>query len=362
MIFSPFCEFSSRIILSRQLLASTYQNYSLRTIPRYLISNMSRTKVRVGAVQAEPVWLDLQGSVDKTITIIQKAAAEGIQVLGFAEVYIPGYPWAIWTKSVVENTELIHKYMANSLSRISPEMDRIRAAAKEGGIFVVLGYSERDGASLYIAQSFIDITGEIIHHRRKIKPTHVERSIWGDGQADSLKSVVDTPFGKVGALNCWEHLQPLLRYYEYCQGVQIHVAAWPPMFPDPDQAKVKWPYHETDVANSMCSQFLAIEGAAFVLVATQVVTELNLEKLNMADGFPLYKVPGGGFSMIYGPDGRPIGRALPAGEEGVVAADIDLADIDYAKGMIDTVGHYSRPDLLSLKVHMKPAKIVTEVE
>ena len=88
------------------------------------------------------------------------------------------------------------------MAKISGEMDRIRAAVKEAGVFVVLGYSEREGASLYIAQSFIDTAGDIIHHRRKIKPTHVERSIWGDGQADSLKSVVDTPFGKVGALNC----------------------------------------------------------------------------------------------------------------------------------------------------------------
>jgi len=323
---------------------------------------MSSTKVRVGAVQAEPVWLDLQGSIEKTITIIQQAAKDGIQVLGFGEVCIPGYPWAIWTKSIVENTELVHKYMANSLSRVSPEMDRIRTAVKEAGIFVVLGYSERDGASLYIAQSFIDTSGEIIHHRRKIKPTGVERSVWGDGQADSLKTVVDTPFGKVGGLNCWEHLQPLLRYYEYSQGVQIHVASWPPMFPDPDSAdKVKWPYHFTDVANSVASQFLAIEGQAFVLVATQVVSEGNLEKINMGGGFPVYKVPGGGFSMIYGPDGRPLAKALPAGEEGIVTADIDLADIDYAKAMADPVGHYSRPDLLSLNVNAKEAKVVTEM-
>jgi len=128
---------------------------------------------------------------------------------------------AIWSKSVFENTGLIHSYMANSMARVSPEMDRIRAAAKKAKVFVVLGYSERDGASLYIAQSFINTEGEIVLHRRKIKPTHVERSVWGDGQADSLTSVVDTPFGKVGGLNCWEHLQPLLRYYEYCQGVQI---------------------------------------------------------------------------------------------------------------------------------------------
>ena len=176
---------------------------------------------------------------------------------------------------------MIHTYMANSMARESPEMDRIRAVVKKAGIFVVLGYSERAGTSLYIAQSFISTKGEIVHHRRKIKPTHVERSVWGDGQAESLKCVVDTPFGKVGALNCWEHLQPLLRYYEYSQGVQIHVAGWPPMFPLPDPKEVKWPYHETDVANLATSQFLALEGQAFVLVATQVLTEGNLEKLNL---------------------------------------------------------------------------------
>lgn len=220
-----------------------------------------KSVVKVGAVQAEPGWLDLQASVSKTIALIEQAAEEDVSVLGFPEVWIPGYPWwvvsfciiikgvpnarsrSIWTKSVVENTDLIHTYMANSMSKISPEMDRIRAAVQKAGIVVVLGYSERDGASLYIAQSFIDATGEILHHRRKIKPTHVERSIWGDAQAESLKSVVDTPFGKVGGLNCWEHLQPLLRYYEYSQGVQIHVAGWPPMFPDPEG--MKWPYHET---------------------------------------------------------------------------------------------------------------------
>lgn len=103
---------------------------------------------------------------------------------------------------------MIHEYMNNSLIKNSPQMHRIQDAVKEAGMFVVLGYSERDGASLYMAQSFISPEGEIVHHRRKIKPTHVERTLWGDGQADSLKCVVDSPFGKIGGLNCWEHLQP----------------------------------------------------------------------------------------------------------------------------------------------------------
>jgi len=131
---------------------------------------------------------------------------------------------------VPQNKEMQHKYMANSLSRHSPEMEAIKQAVKEVGIFVVLGYSERDGGSLYMAQSTISPDGVIVMHRRKIKPTHAERTIWGEGQASSLKSVVDTPFGKIGALCCFEHYQPLLRYYQYEQGVQIHVAAWPLFF------------------------------------------------------------------------------------------------------------------------------------
>lgn len=103
---------------------------------------------------------------------------------------------------------MIHDYMHNSLVKDSPQMRRIQEAVKAAGMFVVLGYSERDGHSLYMAQSFISPDGDIVHHRRKIKPTHVERTLWGDGQGDSLKSVVDSPFGKIGDLNCWEHHQP----------------------------------------------------------------------------------------------------------------------------------------------------------
>ena len=189
---------------------------------------------------------------------------------------------AMWTGSMVENVELMHQYMANSLSRESLEMNAIRQAVRDAGLFIVLGYSERDGGSLYMAQSFINPDGQIVHHRRKIKPTHVERSIWGEGQAESLQTVVDSPFGRIGALNCWEHLQPLLRFYEYSQRVQVHVASWPPEFPEPKGAK--WPYHETDVASRNASQFLAIEGQAFVLVCTQVVSSESLQRQNLVDG------------------------------------------------------------------------------
>jgi nitrilase len=167
--------------------------------------------------------------------------------------------------------------MANSLSLSSPEMERIKAACKESHVFVILGYSERDGGSLYMAQTYISEEGEIVNHRRKIKPTHVERSLWGDAQADSLKNVVDSKYGKIGALCCFEHYQPLLRYYEYSQGVQIHVAAWPPFF----DYKEPNAFQGTGTASQLASQFFALEGQAFVLVSTQIVTAKNLELMEL---------------------------------------------------------------------------------
>lgn len=278
----------------------------------------------------------------------------------------------IWTDSPLGNTAFIHEYMANSMQKESPEMDRIRAAVKKAQMFVVLGYSERAGGSLYIAQvskyipslanrtylivqSFIDPTGTIVLHRRKIKPTHVERSIWGDGQAESLTCVAPSTFGKIGGLNCWEHLQPLLRYYEYSQGVDIHVASWPPFWDKPEG--VPFPHHVTADAERSACQFMAMEGACFVLVSTQVLTEANKEKTKLTHA-PFAKAPGGGFSMIFGPDGTPLCKALGDGEEGILYADIDIKTRDLALQMIDVVGHYSRPDLLSLNVNSKAAKHV----
>lgn len=176
---------------------------------------------------------------------------------------------------------MVHKYMANSLSRNSPEMEAIKAAVKAAGIFVVLGYSERDGGSLYMAQSSISPDGIIVNHRRKIKPTHVERTIWGDGQASSLKTVVDTPFGKVGALCCFEHYQPLLRYYQYSQGEQIHVAAWPAFFEVPKGSD--WLYQGSPTASLIASRFTALEGQTFVIVSTQTVKEDNLDSMHLLE-------------------------------------------------------------------------------
>ncbi|KAK6369669.1 hypothetical protein LTS17_009575 [Exophiala oligosperma] len=310
------------------------------------MSATNNKTVKIATIQAEPVWNNLQGGVDKAISLIRQAGDDGANVLGFPEVFIPGYPWAIWSQSVGDCAAFMDEYFRNSLVKESPEMDRIRAAVREAGIFTVLGYSERYNGSIYIAQSFIDPTGTIVHHRRKIKPTHVERAYFGDGQTDSLTTTTEGPFGKISGLNCWEHAQPLLRYYTYWQNTDIHVASWPLFWDPPDD---NWPWHSSPEASNRFSQVMAMEGACFVMTATQIMTEKNAKKC-LVDNYPYIRTPGGGFSMIYGPDGKELVQPLDASKEGILYADVDLRARGVAKHMLDTVGHYSRPDLLSLQV------------
>ncbi|PTB48556.1 hypothetical protein M431DRAFT_501016 [Trichoderma harzianum CBS 226.95] len=283
---------------------------------------MSET-IKVGAVQAEPAWLNLPESVKKVTSLVEQAGKDGVNVLGFPELFVPGYPWFL------DNTGMFHECMANSLVKDSPEMPQICEAVKKAGIFIVLGYSERDGDSLYIAQSFINPEGKIILHRRKIKPTGVEHAIWGDG--DGLINVVDSPFGKIGG--------------------------WPPFFGRPENIPIL--YTTTGEGDRLACQFMAMEGACFVVVSTQVMGEKGREKLKLV-GSP-HVTSGGGFAMIFGPDGTPLVDPLDPGEEGILTAEIQLSTIDYAKNMLDVVGHYSRPDLLSLNINLKGAKPVRYV-
>lgn len=127
--------------------------------------------------------------------------------------------------------ELGIRYVQNSLALDSPEMKAICTAAAERSIEVVLGFSERDGESVYIAQALISAEGKVKIARRKMKPTHMERTIFGDASGECLSNVAATPVGRVGALSCWEHIQPLLKYHTLSQQEQIHVAAWPVLYP-----------------------------------------------------------------------------------------------------------------------------------
>ncbi|KAF5252334.1 hypothetical protein FANTH_2634 [Fusarium anthophilum] len=181
--------------------------------------------IKAAVVQAEPVWFDLAGTVTKTCDLIKDAASKGAKIVAFPELWLPGYPTWIWARPM--DLEMVVKYTKNSLEIDSSEIQDIKSCAAENSIVVCLGFSERSGDSLYITQCIIDSDGEVVMTRRKLKPFHIERTIFGDGHGPSLDNVAHTSVGRVGQLSCGEHFNPLINFNTFSQGEQIHCAAWP---------------------------------------------------------------------------------------------------------------------------------------
>jgi nitrilase len=313
--------------------------------------------VRAAAVQAEPAWLDLQAGIKKTVSLIGEAAAGGARIVTFGETWIPGYPWWIWVDSPAWGMQFVPRYSENSMTRDGDEMAELQAAAAEHRIHVVMGFSERSRTgSLYMAQAFISETGELISVRRKLKPTHVERSVFGEGDGSDLQ-VHETPLGRLGALNCWEHLQPLTKYAMYSMGEQIHVASWPSFSVYRGAAEALGPE-----VNTAASLMYAVEGQTFVLAPCSIVGPAGQELFCDSDPKRQLLRPGGGFARIYGPEGSSLAEPLPEDEEGVLFADLDFSLLAIAKSAADPVGHYSRPDVLRLLFNRKPAPAVVLTE
>ncbi|MCF9047412.1 carbon-nitrogen hydrolase family protein [Acinetobacter nectaris] len=298
--------------------------------------------VKVACVQAAPVFMNLQATVDKTIQLIEQAAQNGAELIAFPETWIPGYPWFLWLDMPIKNMPLVYQYHQNSLELDSDCALQIQEAAKKNNIFVVLGFSERDYGSLYISQWTIDNHGETISTRRKLKATHVERTLFGESDGSSIR-VDETSLGRLGALCCWEHLQPLARYAMYSQHEQIHIAAWPSFSLYQPQMGSIGP----DV-NIAAARLYAAEGQCFVISPCAIVSEEMQSFLCDTDEKKKLLAIGGGHARIFGPDGRDLADPLGEDEEGILYADLDLSHITIAKTAADPVGHYSRPDVFQL--------------
>lgn len=304
------------------------------------------------AVQAAPVYLDLAGTVEKTVAIIGQAKEQGIELLAFPETWIPGYCFWPWLGSPAWGMKFVQRYHENSISVDGAEMEAIRAAVADAGMHVVVGTSERDHGTLYIGQSIIAPDGSVIAHRRKLKPTHVERTVYGEGDGSDL-AVHDTALGRLGALCCWEHLQPLVKYAMYSQHEQIHVASWPSFALYEGAA-----YALGADLNTAVNQVYAAEGQCFVVAASAVTTTEIQATLCENDEQRQLLPTGGGRSMIFGPDGRPLADYLPPSEEGLVVAEIDLGMIPLAKAAADPAGHYARRDVTRLLFNSERTRCV----
>ncbi len=310
-------------------------------------------KFKAAVVQAAPVFMDLEGCVEKAIGLIERAASEGAKIVAFSECWFPGYPWWIWLSPTAHNIQYFQQYHENSLVVGSDAFNRLAQAAKDNNIYVSTGASEREHGSLYIAQLLFSDKGEVIQARRKLKPTHMERTVYGDGDGSDF-GVFDTDLGRVGQLCCWEHLQPLSKYAMFSMHEQVHVAAWPSFSTYPQA------YALGAELNGAASQTYAAEGQCFVLAPCGMVSQEMYDTLvSTPEQAELISV-GGGYAQIYGPDGRPMCETLAPTDEGLLFAEIDLGEIAICKSFADPVGHYSRPDVTRLLLNRCPQPKVEE--
>jgi nitrilase len=301
-------------------------------------------KIRVAAAQLAPVFLDREATVEKVCRTIREAGRNGAQVVAFPETFIPGYPYwamALDPLSVRRSSKpsLPRRLFEQSVEVPSQPTRLLCNAAKEAGCVAVIGLNEREGGTLYNTQLFVGATGELLGKHRKLVPTSHERMVWGRGDGKDL-SVFSSPFGKLGGLICYEHSNALFRYALQAQGEEIHVANWPGGLP--------WINGIIDAA----IRHYAFEGQAFVINSTAILTEEIIKALGEGGSTDQLR-PGGGYSAIVAPGGKFL-AGPEQDEETILYADLDFDQIIDWKMVVDSSGHYARPDVVRLLLRREP--------
>jgi nitrilase len=309
--------------------------------------------VKVAIIQHPPVFLNLEASLLKACELIEAAAEQGAQVIAFPETWLPGYPvWLDFSPNAAlwdyPPAKALYRLLAeNAMSIPGPHLDRLLHAAKMTGTYVIMGAHERLGGTLYNTMIHADRGGRGFQVHRKLMPTYTERLIWGRGDGSTL-SVLDTKFGVLGGLICWEHWMPLARAAMHAKYETIHVAQWP----------------SVKDLHQLASRHYAFEGQCFVLAAGCILSQRDVLEgygsLGLADekGLEILKampveeedlILNGG-SAVIGPDASYMAGPV-FDESAIVYAELQLERIAEGHLVLDTGGHYARPDVFHLEVN-----------
>lgn len=314
------------------------------------------TVLRVAAIQATYVLMDREATIDRVAELTAAAAAKGAQLVVFPEAFVPGTPIWIDTQPIWDGDADWFRLLAENAVTVPGEAaERIGRIAREHGVWLVIGVQEREaaGATIYNALLYFSPEGVLVEKHRKLMPTGSERTVWGMGDGSTLR-VVETPFGRIGGLICWENYMPLARFHMYAQGVDLWLA--PTLAPG-----------DAWVASM---RHLARENRMFVVAVNPV---LHVDRI--PQGFPhrerlapaTYVTDHGpwleeGNTVIVGPDGAILGGPVRQHEETLIA-DLDLGSVAAARRLFDPVGHYNRPDVFRLHVDVAPRRpVVLESE
>lgn len=299
------------------------------------------SKYKVATVQASPVFLDREATIDKACYLMDEAACQGAVLVVFPETWVPGYP--VWTNAISRwnyspAKKAYSRLYKNSVDIPGPVTECLGKAAKKAGVFLVIGVHERTySGTLYNTILFIGRDGQLLGKHRKLVPTYHERMVWAHGDGSTLQ-VFDTEIGRLGGLICWEHWMPLARYALYTQGEQIHASLFPTA-------------NETFL---LACRHMAFEGRLFVIVSCSYLTKAMLphdfELAKEMEDFPEVLSKGG--STIIGPDATYLAGPVYA-QETILYAEINLEQIIEEKQALDVVGHYARPEVFTLRVNQR---------
>ena len=306
---------------------------------------ISENQVRVAVVQASPVIMNLTESIEKLRTLTSDAAKQGAKLVLFPEAFLSAYPRGLNFGSKIgsrsdKGREDWYRYWESSLAVPSVENDQLANIAKDYAVYLVVGITEKEHGSgtLYCSVLHFGPDGTLLGKHRKLKPTGIERLVWGEGDGSTLP-VFETPYGKIGSLICWENYMPLARMAMYSKGVELYLA------PTADSREV-W---------QSTIRHIALEGRCFVLSCNQFVTKdmypTDLACYDELESEPEVMCSGG--SAIVGPLGNYVVEPV-YGKEDILLADLDLSQIVKSRLDFDVNGHYSRPDVFQLSIDERP--------